>query len=333
MPILALSVYVTAFHSYRIMGALLLGFFWQQIAFIGHDSGHNAVTHDKFSDYLVGLVFGPLLGGISISWWKDTHNVHHVSTNSIDHDPDIQHIPFLAVHEKYFDSVYSLYHMRELTYDAFSKFFISYQHRLYVVVMFFARINLYVQSMIHLTKHPEVKNRKLEVATMFTFFSWLSALACTLPTWSDVALFLVLANGVAGFLHIQITISHFSMGNYEGMGYTNEQDDFLTTQLATTMNVSCPKEMDWFHGGLQFQIEHHLFPRVPRHNLRVVRDALKQLVAKHNLQYHEAPFLGAFGETIDRLEMAAKAARGDNFKGKQHRPSNSMVWEAMNAAG
>eukprot|EP00040_Diaphanoeca_grandis_P004838 m.30317 g.30317 ORF g.30317 m.30317 type:complete len:502 (-) comp16259_c0_seq1:592-2097(-) len=333
LPILALAVIAVGVYGYRITGGCLLGLYWQQLAFIGHDSGHNAVTHDKQTDYWIGLIHGPLLSGISISWWKDSHNVHHVSTNSIGHDPDIQHLPFLAVHEKFFDSVYSFYHMRELTYNAFSRFFVSYQHWLYVLIMSLARWNLYVQSFLHLHKHPEIKNRKIEFACMIAFFSWVTALAMTLPTWADFCLFVMVANATSGILHIQITISHFSMANYEGIGYTNEEDDFLNTQLATTMNVSCPRWMDWFHGGLQFQIEHHLFPRVPRHNLRVVRDALKQLVAKHNLPYHEAPFHGAFGETISRLHMAALAARGDSFKGDKHRPSNTMVWEAMCAQG
>jgi fatty acid desaturase len=93
---LALAVIAVGVYGYRITGGCLLGLYWQQLAFIGHDSGHNAVTHDKQTDYWIGLIHGPLLSGISISWWKDSHNVHHVSTNSIGHDPDIQHLPFLV---------------------------------------------------------------------------------------------------------------------------------------------------------------------------------------------------------------------------------------------
>jgi delta8-fatty-acid desaturase len=58
-------------------------------------------------------------------------------------------------------------------------------------------------------------------------------------------------------------------------------------QIATTMDVTCPEWLDWLHGGLQFQIEHHLFPRVPRHNLRKVRYLVKAHCKKHDIYYHE----------------------------------------------
>lgn len=46
------------------------------------------------------------------------------------------------------------------------------------------------------------------------------------------------------------------------------QDVFIRQQFMSTLNISCPASLDWFHGGLQFQIEHHLIPRLPRHHLR-----------------------------------------------------------------
>ena len=62
----------------RALGACLLGLFWQQSMFIGHDAGHGAITHDHRRDFLVGLVVGNLCNGVGITWWTTTHNVHHV---------------------------------------------------------------------------------------------------------------------------------------------------------------------------------------------------------------------------------------------------------------
>jgi hypothetical protein len=59
---------VSAFLPLQLVGAIALGLFWQQLAFIGHDFGHNAVTHVRSTDELMGLVCGPLLTGISFSW-------------------------------------------------------------------------------------------------------------------------------------------------------------------------------------------------------------------------------------------------------------------------
>jgi acyl-lipid Delta6-acetylenase / acyl-lipid (9-3)-desaturase len=67
------------------------------MAFLGHDIGHNAVSHDWNTDNNVGLFVGNLFTGIGIGWWKRSHNVHHICCNSIEHDPDIQHAPIFAV--------------------------------------------------------------------------------------------------------------------------------------------------------------------------------------------------------------------------------------------
>ena len=72
--------------STRILGSVILGCFWQQLAFVGHDIGHNSVTHERSVDYLLGAV-NVALFGVSMGWWKRSHNTHHVVTNSVEHDP------------------------------------------------------------------------------------------------------------------------------------------------------------------------------------------------------------------------------------------------------
>jgi fatty acid desaturase len=107
---------------------LSLGLFWQQLAFIGHDAGHNGITHTQFWDMFIGLFVGNIFGGVSIAWWKRSHNVHHVVCNSIEHDPDIQHLPFLAIaKEIYMKPFWSTYHAKKVFLDWAAKFFISYQ--------------------------------------------------------------------------------------------------------------------------------------------------------------------------------------------------------------
>jgi delta8-fatty-acid desaturase len=59
------------------------------------------------------------------------------------------------------------------------------------------------------------------------------------------------------------------------------------------MNIESNWLTDWFHGGLQFQIEHHLFPRVPRHNLRAVQPHVKAFCARHHLPYVSVTFAEA----------------------------------------
>merc|ERR1711988_334709 len=72
------------------LSALINGLFWQQLSFIAHDAGHNGITHSRSVDLKIGMFIANFLGGLSIGWWKKSHNVHHIVTNSPVHDPDIQ---------------------------------------------------------------------------------------------------------------------------------------------------------------------------------------------------------------------------------------------------
>eukprot|EP00834_Sanchytrium_tribonematis_P002085 NODE_58_length_28395_cov_1.465720.p14 type:complete len:287 gc:universal NODE_58_length_28395_cov_1.465720:1513-653(-) len=128
----AFSLYLI-YCEYYILSAFALGFFWHQIAFVGHDLGHYGVTH-KPVDYVIGILIGDLFGGISMGWWKHSHNIHHIITNDPHHDPDIQHLPFFAVTTEFFNSIYSSFHGRKLTFDRLSQFVVQYQH--YVILIY-----------------------------------------------------------------------------------------------------------------------------------------------------------------------------------------------------
>jgi cytochrome b involved in lipid metabolism len=86
------------------VSAVVLGMFWQQVAFLGHDLGHNSVRGTAAKDWFAGLLVTAFFG-VSVQWWKRSHNVHHVVTNSLEHDPDIQHLPVFSVSEKAFKGV------------------------------------------------------------------------------------------------------------------------------------------------------------------------------------------------------------------------------------
>ena len=134
----------------QLIGGALLGIYLQQTAFLGHDTGHNGISHDRFYDTMYGVLVGPAMTGISIGWWKDSHNTHHSVPNVVQYDPDIQHLPVFAVTPRYFHSLYSHYHKRVMKFDGAARFLVSYQHFLFYPVMALARFNLYVQSMIYM---------------------------------------------------------------------------------------------------------------------------------------------------------------------------------------
>jgi len=312
-------------------GAVFMAAFWQQLAFFGHDIGHNAITHKRRSDLWWGILFGNTLGGISLGWWKRSHNVHHVVCNSIENDPDIQHLPIFAVTTGEFGKYFSSYHRKYFSMDAVAKFLVSYQHILFYPVMFFARFNLYAQSYLLLLSKERVHHKTMEILTLLAFAAWYSALVMQLPSWTERVLYVVFSHGLAGILHVQICLSHFSMHTYHGQAYNDDTDEWFRMQVATTMNVDCPEWMDWFHGGLQFQIEHHLWPRLPRHNLRYARKLTKALCEKHKLHYHEKPFFAANAELMGGLYDVAMKAR--KLKVGDSGVYEAQIFDGINARG
>ena len=290
----------------HMLGAVLLGMFWQQSMFIGHDAGHASITFDRKRDAVIGWIVGNLFNGVGIAWWMATHNVHHCAVNSLECDPDIQHMPVFAVSSKYFNSVYSMYHRRRMTYDRLAKALVRVQHYTFYPIMAVARINLYLQTFIFLFKAKKVRSRSVEFLTLGMFFAWLSALIAQLPS-GHRAPFFFLSHAVAGIIHVQICLSHFSREVFEGRP---ESDEWVTMQLSGTMDIECPRWLDWFHGGLQFQTEHHLCPRVPRHKLRAFRDNVLKPYAKANgFQLYSVSFWEANVEVFRTLRAAAKQSR------------------------
>ena len=175
-----------------------MGFFWQQMAFIGHDIGHHSVTQVTKSDDLLGILLGNLLTGISVAWWRDNHNYHHIVTNSFNFDPDIQHMPVFAVSKKFFKSFYSEYYKREFKMDSLAQMLIPYQHFLFYPVMAIARFNLYAQSLIFILTTKEVQRKSLELILLAFFWVWFLMVCSLLPNWSHSVLFLFLSHAVAG---------------------------------------------------------------------------------------------------------------------------------------
>ena len=307
-----------------LVAAVAMGFFFQQVAFVGHDAGHHQITHDQDTDEKIGFVVGNILTGISIGWWKRSHNAHHVVTNSVNCDPDIQHLPVFAITDKFFKPVMSAYHDKILSFDKISKFFVSNQHLLYYVIMGVARFNLYVQSFIHVLTRCTGRKRTLELITLGIYWTWFLCIVSLVPTLSGKMIFLLVSHFIAGLLHIQITISHFAMATYHGLpSSTYQSDSFFVSQMDTTMNVDCHPYMDFFHGGLQFQIEHHLFPRVSRPYLRILSEKIQKLCKKHDVRYLSLSFYEANKEVIGSLRETAKKAQC----------FSSFIWDGINAVG
>ncbi|KAF3899224.1 Linoleoyl-CoA desaturase [Trichophyton interdigitale] len=290
-----------------------LGCTWHQLVFTVHDAGHLGITHDFHTDTVIGILIADFIGGLSIGWWKRNHNVHHIVTNSPEHDPDIEHMPFFAVSHRLFGSLRSTYYERVMEYDFAAKFLIRFQHFLYYPLLCFGRFNLYRLSWEHLIRGQGPRkgaawwHRWLEIAGHVFFWAWFGygVLYRCIPDWQNRVLFIMVSHMITAPLHVQITLSHFAMSTSD-MGV---HESFPQKMLRTTMDVDCPQWLDFFHGGLQFQAVHHLFPRLPRHNLRRAQKLVIEFCEETKIPYAIFSFVDGNKEVIGHLGNIAKQAR------------------------
>ena len=299
--------------GWYITSACFMGAFWHQLVFTAHDAGHMGITHNFQTDTVIGIIIADFLGGLSIGWWKRNHNVHHIVTNSPEHDPDIEHMPFFAISHRFLDGLSSTFYNRVMTYDSFAKFTLRYQHYLYYPVLCFGRFNLYFLSWEYLIrglgprKGAAAWHRWLEIAGQFFFWSWFGygILYRSIPTNLDRFLFVMVSHAVTMPLHVQITLSHFAMSTSD----LGQAESFPQKMLRTTMDVDCPTWLDFFHGGLQFQAIHHLYPRIPRHNLRRCRKLVMQFCEETGIPYALYGFEEGNRQVIGRMGEVAKQAK------------------------
>ncbi|CAL0312245.1 unnamed protein product [Lupinus luteus] len=304
--------------------AMLLGLLWMQSTYVGHDSGHYEVMQSRGYNKLAQIICGNCMTGISIAWWKWTHNAHHIACNSLDYDPDLQHIPVFAVSSRFFTSMKSCFYGRQLKFDTLSRLLVSYQHWTFYPVLCVARVNLYLQTLLLLFSRRKVPDRAFNIMGILVFWTWFPLLISCLPNWPERVMFVLASFCVCSIQHLQFCLNHFAANVYMGPPNGN---DWFEKQTAGTLDISCSTWMDWFFGGLQFQLEHHLFPRLPRAQLRKISPLVIDLCKKHNLPYRSLSFLEANKWTLRTLRTAALQARDLT------NPAQNLLWEAFNTHG
>lgn len=197
-------------------------------------------------------------------------------------------------------------------WDGAADFMVQYQKYIYYPIMGLARFNLYFLSWCHLLS-PRAANlgsaswtRPVEVLAMacYWFIYGYCIVWCTLPNWPMRFVFVLTSHIMTMLLHVQITLSHWGMPTADlGPG-----ESFPQRQLRTTMDVDCPAWLDFLHGGLQFQAVHHLFPRVPRHNLRALQVLVREFCEKTGVKYQCYGFVEGNKIVIGRLDEVTKMA-------------------------
>ncbi|KAI8346358.1 delta-6-fatty acid desaturase [Choanephora cucurbitarum] len=293
-----------------VVSAMIIGIFWQQCGWLAHDFGHHQCFEDRSLNDLTICFLGNFCQGFSLSWWKNKHNTHHASTNVHGQDPDIDTAPVL-LWDEYASAAY--YGSLDSEPTMLSRFLaesvLPYQTRYYFFVLAFARFSWAIQSLIYSFNEGALnKSAKTNFFERFCLIShWFLFGACAIAWNSSVynmVLFFLVSQATTGY-----TLALVFALNHNGMPVVSEEKaktiEFFELQVLTGRDVTLPAIGDWFFGGLNYQIEHHVFPDMPRHNLPKVKPMVKSICQKYNVYYHDTGFIKGTLEVLKTLDITS----------------------------
>src|ERR1700761_3924773 len=273
--------------------AVFLAVVFAQFGFLGHDAGHGQIFRTRRANAVLGLACGNLGAGVSYDWWTGKHNRHHAHPNTEGADPDIA--------------------MGALAFSPASaragrgvqRLIFRYQAYLVVPMLFLEAASMHWSS-IRTVAGPGCRHRAWEAALLSAHFAaYLGAVFLVLPPVKAVV-FIMVQQGLLGFY-----LGCSFAPNHKGMPIlaASDKTDFLRRQVLTSRNVRGGWFTDFALGGLNYQIEHHLFPSMPRPNLRHAQALVVNFCADHDVPYAETSLVGSYAQALAHLADVGRRAR------------------------
>jgi fatty acid desaturase len=276
---------------WQLLVAVFLAVMFTQTGFIGHDAGHRQISGSKRGDDLIGRIHGNLLIGLSYGWWTSKHNRHHAHPNQIGRDPDIagRAIAFTAGQSR--------------GRHGAGAWLARSQSWLFFPMLLLEGLNLHAASLKALLAHRRPDVRVAEAGLLAGHLGgYLAAVFLVLPLGQAVA-FLAVQQGLFG-----IYMGASFAPNHKGMPVLGEDEklDFLRRQVLTSRNVRGGWLTDLALGGLNYQIEHHLFPSMPRPSLRHARAPVRAFCAARGIPYRETGLMASYAQVLRHLHAVGR---------------------------
>ncbi|MGA8247454.1 MAG: acyl-CoA desaturase [Nocardioides sp.] len=281
-------------HSWwLLLLAPVFGVVATQMGFLGHDVGHLQVTRNATRMRILGLVDGNLMGGMSFGWWVSKHNAHHAHPNDLESDPDVRAGALV------FDAD------QALGRRGLAGWTTRHQALLFFPFLLGEAVNLHVASARELFK-AGLRQRVPEAALMVTHFALYVLLLVTTLTWPQALLFAAVHKGIQGlYLGCSFAPNHKGMPMLDA----DQAADPLLRQVLTSRNIRGGPFIDTALGGLNYQIEHHLFPSMPRANLRRAQPVVQKFCRDRGIPYLEVGAIASYVAAISHLHTVGAELR------------------------
>ncbi|WP_432050412.1 fatty acid desaturase family protein [Verrucosispora sp. NA02020] len=276
---------------WQMITAVFLAVTFAQVALVAHDLAHRQVFRTRRPSTVAGLVAGNLGVGMSYGWWMEKHTRHHNNPNHDDLDPDVA--PEVLVWTA--ESAVGRRGLRG--------FVVRHQGVLFFPLLTLLAVSLKVSS-VKALRDGTVKRPGVETALLLLHAGgYLTALLLVLTPPQAVA-FLLLHQALFG-VYLGMTFAP----NHKGMPHPTGTEDYLRKQVLTSRNVYGSRLVDAALGGLNYQIEHHLFPAMPTPNLRRAQPIVQAYCAEIGVHYEQTGLVDSYRQALRHLHEVGAPAR------------------------
>jgi fatty acid desaturase len=286
-----LAVAVAAFVAvgeswWQLLLAPVFAILFTQVGFLGHDAGHRQIFGSRKANDVAGLVLANLIVGLSYGWWINKHNRHHANPNTEGRDPDIVVDPL------------SFTDGQAAARGRLGRTFARVQGYFFFPLLLLEALDLHASSFRAMFQ-PELKRRPAEAALLLLHTAgYLTAVFAVLTPLQGIV-FIAVHQGLFG-----VYLGSSFAPNHKGMPILSEDNklDYLRRQVLTSRNVRGGRLIDTALGGLNYQIEHHLFPSMPRPNLRRAQTLVRDFCHEHGVAYCETTLLRSWRQVLSHLD-------------------------------
>lgn len=262
-------------------------------AMLGHEGSHRSFSRSPRRNAFVAYLAFPLFSGLSALYWRDKHDrLHHGHPNVESVDPDLRPWPFASSRGDHERGGAGL--------RWFQRHFQSWAFWPMSTLM---ALGMRRSSLMHLLQYPRRRGRDrawwTEVVCQTVHYTcWL-----VIPSliWGPLAAFLVYSTMwalVGVFLALVFAPAHI------GLPIVTEQNNDWLHQLETTRNLELPRVVSFLFIGLDHQVEHHLFPKIPHRNLPLAAKITRAWCERHGIVHMTVPYLDALADAARFMARA-----------------------------
>lgn len=280
--------------GWTAFAAVALGVTITQLGIIGHDAGHMAIFRRERPNWLLGQFCLSFLLGVSFWFWRDRHNRHHVLTNDEDEDPDLE-----------LGGLFTLNEAEARTQRGLRRWVTRYQALLFVPLVTLTLDMAFRSEGWRFTLRELRGPRRLIEVGLLLLSMVLWASPFLVLGWRWLPIYIGSQWVVNLYLGLVFAPNHKGMPTWAG----GLKLSFLERQVLSSCNVRPGRVSDYFFCGLNYQIEHHLFPNMPRVNFSRARAIVRPFCAAHGLPYEDLSVIGAYRQALGALHEVGLATR------------------------